>query len=125
MNRASIFQRLRSPDEFIRHIPRVKENDILAAELRSSFIIKVQGDSMINAGIYDGDMLIVDSGTMPRNGNIVVVEFNDSLLVKKLYYENDTIFLISENPIYEPIQVKDTDCFFIKGVVRNVIREMN
>lgn len=80
---------------------------------------------MINAGIYDGDMLIVDSGTMPRNGNIVVVEFNDSLLVKKLYYENDTIFLISENPIYEPIQVKDTDCFFIKGVVRNVIREMN
>ena len=71
------------------------------------FVLKVNGDSMINVGIYDGDYLIVKKTSSARNGEIVVALVDDSVTVKRFYKEADHIRLQPENDSLEPIIVKD------------------
>lgn len=72
-----------------------------------SFILKVRGDSMINAGIYDGDQIFVQSCQEARNGQMVVALLEDSATVKTFYRENGHIRLQPENDAMEPILVDD------------------
>ncbi len=72
-----------------------------------SFILKVRGDSMINAGIYDGDQIFVQSCQEARNGQMVVALLEDSATVKTFYRENGHIRLQPENDTMEPILVDD------------------
>ncbi len=87
-----------------------------------TFLIRVQGDSMIKAGITPGNILIVDRRIKPRDNKIVVAAVNDGLVVKRLKITPEEVLLVSENDKYMPIKVKRTDKFEIWGVVTSVIK---
>jgi len=71
------------------------------------FMLKVRGDSMINAGILDGDYILVKQQNTANNGDIVAALIGEEATVKRFYKEKDHIRLQPENPAYEPIIVKD------------------
>lgn len=89
------------------------------------FMLNVRGDSMIEAGIHDGDLILVEQQNVARNGDIVVAMVNgmeSEATVKTFYKESDHIRLQPENPAMEPIRVKDVT---ILGKVRCVFRYFN
>ncbi|TCL62952.1 repressor LexA [Hydrogenispora ethanolica] len=91
----------------------------VAAEV---FMLKVKGDSMINAGIYDGDFVIVNRNPAAQNGEIVVAMLEDEATVKRFYKESDCIRLQPENEKYEPILAPDIR---VVGKVIGLFRKMN
>ena len=84
-----------------------------------TFVLKVKGDSMINAGIHSGDSIFVQSCNSAHNGDIVVALIDDSATVKTFYKEKDHIRLQPENDTMEPIIVKECT---ILGKVFGVFR---
>lgn len=88
----------------------------------STFLIRVSGNSMKDAGIEDGDILVVDRSLEPRNGDIALCVLNGEFTVKriKITPENE-IYLIPENPDYSEIKIKETDDFQIWGVITYII----
>ena len=86
---------------------------------RELFALRIQGDSMINAGILDGDIVVVNREQTAENGEIVVALIEDEATVKRFYKENGHFRLQPENPSYEPIIVPECS---ILGRVIEVIR---
>ena len=86
-----------------------------------SFVLRVKGDSMIQAGIFDGDFVVVKEQQDAVNGQIVVAMIGDGATVKTFYREKDTIRLQPENPTMDPIYVKDP---VILGRVIALVRSM-
>jgi repressor LexA len=86
------------------------------------FLLKVRGDSMINAAILDGDLVLVRPKQEASNGQIVVALVEDEATVKRFQRENGRVKLIAENPDYAPIV---PDSLSIVGDVRAVIRVFN
>mgnify|MGYP000124085132 CR=1 FL=1 len=86
-----------------------------------NFILRVQGESMINVGINNGDYIIVSKQNTAKNGQIVVALIGDEATVKTFYKESDHIRLQPENDTMEPIIVKDAK---ILGKVVGLIRKM-
>lgn len=87
----------------------------------SHFILKVKGESMIEAGIFDGDMVIVRSQEDARNGEIVVAMMDEEATVKRYYRTPEYIELRPENPSFQPIRSKDVS---VIGIVTGLIRRM-
>jgi repressor LexA len=85
------------------------------------FLLKVRGDSMINAAILDGDLVLVRPRQEANNGDIVVALIDDEATVKRFHREGSRVELIAENPDYAPIV---PDQLSILGDVRGVIRVM-
>jgi repressor LexA len=92
---------------------------------QDSFALRIKGDSMINAGIFEGDLVIVLPTKIASNGEIVVAMINDEATVKTYENKNNKIRLIPENEKYNPIEVKDTSEFSIVGKVIGVLRWLN
>jgi repressor LexA len=90
-----------------------------------AFALRVKGDSMINAGINDKDLVIVSPREQAKNGDIVVAMLNDEATVKKFEFINNKIRLIAENNAYLPIEVRSEDDFKIIGKVKGVVRWLN
>ena len=88
----------------------------------SSFILRVRGESMINAGIFDGDYIVVKEQHEARDGEIVVALIDDSATVKTFYRERDRIRLQPENDSMEPIYVENP---IILGRVTALIRSVS
>ena len=88
----------------------------------SLFALKISGDSMIGAGIFDGDHVVVERGDYAENGDVVVVMIEDEATVKTFYKEKKGFRLQPENPEYEPILVDDLT---ILGKVIASIRYFN
>ena len=88
---------------------------------QEAFILKVKGESMINAGILDGDHIIVAQQETADNGDIVVALLDDSATVKRFYRENSQIRLQPENDTMEPIYATDVQ---ILGTVVGLLRFM-
>ena len=72
-----------------------------------TYMLHVKGDSMINVGIFDGDLIVVQKQDTARNGEIVVALVDDSVTVKRFFKEADHIRLQPENDSLDPIIVKD------------------
>ncbi len=87
-----------------------------------TFILRVKGESMINAGILDGDMVIVEQRSTARNGEMVVALIEDGATVKTFYKEDGVIRLQPENDTMDPIMVTDVQ---ILGKVIGVLRFFN
>ncbi len=87
----------------------------------SVFMLKVKGESMINVGIFDGDMILVQQQATANNGEMVVALIDDSATVKTFYKEKDYIRLQPENDNMDPIIVKDC---IIMGKVIGLLRMM-
>jgi len=90
-----------------------------------AFALRVKGDSMINAGINDKDLVIVSPNEQAKNGDIVVAMLNDEATVKTFEFINNKIRLIAENNAYSPIEVKSQDDFKLIGKVKGVVRWLN
>jgi DNA polymerase V len=91
----------------------------------ATFFVKAAGDSMKNAGIDSGDMLIVDRSLEATHGKIVIAAINGELTVKRLSHQQGKIQLLAENPDYEPILITDDLELVIWGVVTYVIHPVS
>ena len=85
------------------------------------FALRVRGDSMINAAILDGDMVVVRPQPNADDGQIVVARIGDEATVKRLHRRNGTILLMPENEAYAPIDGTEAE---IIGIVKAVIRQL-
>ena len=86
---------------------------------RGCYALRVRGDSMINAGILDGDKVVVRPQQTADNGEIVVALLDDSATVKRFHKDGSTVWLMPENPAYDPIDGTQAQ---ILGKVKAVIR---
>jgi len=99
-------------------------NKYLIKHPAASFFIRVIGDSMINAGIFDGDLRIVDRSLEALSEKIVIAIIDGDLTVKRLLKKQNKIYLAAENPNYSDIEIKDESSLHIWGVVTNVIHKL-
>ncbi len=84
------------------------------------FALRVRGDSMMGAGILDGDKVVVRPQQTANDGQIVVARIGDEATVKRLSRKNGQVWLLPENDAYEPIDGKDAELI---GIVKAVVRE--
>ena len=84
------------------------------------FALRVSGDSMINAGIVPGSLLVVHKQNDAVNGDIIVASVDGESTVKRYHESNGAIFLMPENPAYSPILITDSNSFYIFGKVVEV-----
>ncbi len=87
------------------------------------FALKVRGDSMINAGIFENDLIVVNSTNQAKNRDIVVALVDNEVTVKRLMYEGNKPYLKAENPEYSDIYPQGD--WSIQGKVVGLIREIN
>ena len=97
-------------------------NDLMIDNPTSTFFVRVQGDSMEGARIFDGDVLVVDRSVQARAGMIVVAAVYGELVVKRLQKTSTGLALVSENVDYAPILIDDTEGCFIWGVATGSAR---
>lgn len=97
----------------------------LISSKANCFGLKVRGDSMINAGIFEGDLVIVDQGHNVKKGDIVVALLHDEATLKRYDRKDDKIFLVPENQNYSPIEVSNKEDFSIVGKIIGVFRFYN
>lgn len=90
----------------------------------ATFYIKVAGNSMINAGIDDGDILVIDRSLEPADGKIAVCLIDGEFTVKRLKLETDCLYLMPENRDYHPIKVTEDNQFVIWAIVTYVIKRI-
>jgi len=97
-------------------------NDLMIDNPTATFFVRVQGDSMEGAKIFDGDILVIDRSIQAREGMIVVAAVYGELVVKRLQKTRTGLSLCSENEGYEPIMIDDVEGCFIWGVVTGSAR---
>jgi len=103
---------------------RLDLNEYLIHHKEATFFLRVQGHSMIGAGIHDGDLLIVDRSLSADDGKIVIAVLEGELTVKRLSLKDGKVALVAENPDFPPIQLKEGQEITIWGVVTNVIHKV-
>jgi len=92
---------------------------------RDSFLLRVKGDSLKDAYIFSGDIVIVNPNLEPKNGQIVAAVLDDAAVVKRFYKKKNEIELLSENPEFKPIVIdKKYPSFKLVGIVVGVYRSM-
>ncbi len=94
-------------------------------ERKDSFALKVKGDSMINAGIFEGDIVVVHKQIFASNGDIVVAQIDGEVTVKTYLRKNNQIILLPANEKYEPIVISQNSNFTLIGKVTGVTRCLN
>ncbi len=97
---------------------------LLIKNQASTFLIRVGGDSMINIGIYEGDILIIDRSLDAKSKDIVIASIFDELTVKRLIFDTQgNPQLKAENPLYSNIEIKNKEDLIIWGVVTSAIHQ--
>ncbi len=99
-------------------------NELLITNPSATFFVRVAGESMIDAGIHDGDILIVDRSLEPQNGKIVIAVVDGELTVKRLVKNNGAYKLVAENPDYPSLEITDETQCEIWGTATSVIRQL-
>ena len=90
----------------------------------ATYFVRVTGESMVEAGIHDGDLLVVDRGMEPRDKNIVIANVDGELTVKRIRIRNKKVTLVPENESYQPRQINEQMEFEIWGIVKHVIHSV-
>jgi DNA polymerase V len=98
-------------------------NDLVVRNPASTFFVRVEGDSMEGAGIFSGDVLVIDRSITAKDGHIVVAAVFGELVVKRLRARGNSHELISENEQYAPIVIGENDDCFLWGVVVGSVRQ--
>lgn len=98
-------------------------NEQLIKRPETTFLLKVQGDSMKKVGIQNGDILIVDRSLEPTDGKVVIAALDGELTVKRLSIKSTGMWLVPENDHYLPIPVRENSDMVIWGVVTATIRQ--
>lgn len=103
---------------------RISLDDVLIKNKDATFFARVSGQSMIDAGLHDNDLLVIDRSIEPTHNKIAVCFIDGEFTVKRLKIENNTIWLQPENANYQPIQITPENNFIIWGIVTNVIKKV-
>jgi DNA polymerase V len=115
-----------TPENADEHVEKMTDlNSLLLRNPKDTFLLRVMGDSMIDAGIHEKDMLSIDRKLEPRNGQIVVASIDGQFTVKTFRRDRNGITLMPENKKYMPIKILPENDFQILGVVTNVIRKVS
>ena len=97
-------------------------NDLMIDNPTATFFVRVSGDSMEGARIFDGDVLVVDRSVEPKNRSIVVAAVYGELVVKQLEKSGSSVRLVSANEAYDPILLDEVEGCHVWGVVTGVVR---
>ena len=87
------------------------------------FFLRVEGNSMIDAGILQDDLVGIKQSKVAENGQIVVARIGEDVTLKRFYKDNDKVRLVAENSSYDDILVGENDFFAIEGLAVGIIRE--
>lgn len=98
-------------------------NELLIAHPAATFFVRVSGDSMQNAGIFSGDILVVDRSLEAADNKIVIAIVSGEFTVKRLKIREGRISLVPENPSYPILEMKEGSDFQVWGVVTYVIHK--
>jgi DNA polymerase V len=90
----------------------------------ATFFGRVKGYSMKDAGISDGDVLVIDKSLEPRNGSIAVCFLDGEFTVKRILKEKEALFLLPANNEFKPIRITEENDFLVWGIVTYVIKKM-
>lgn len=92
-------------------------NELLISNKSTTFFFRMNGNAMIDAGIFEGDILLVDRSVINVNGKVIIAFFNGELLVRRLEKKVNITRLIPENASMQAVEVKQHHCFNVWGVV--------
>lgn len=98
-------------------------NELVLQHPAATFFVRVEGESMIDANIHSGDILVVDRSISAASGKIVVAVINGEFTVKRLVQKNGAVYLQPENSRFPPIKVDPEGDFQIWGVVTYIIHK--
>ncbi|PPR38505.1 MAG: LexA repressor [Alphaproteobacteria bacterium MarineAlpha6_Bin4] len=90
----------------------------------ATFIVKSQGNCMLQAGIHSGDLLIVDRSIKSKNNSIVIASIDGDLTVKRVKTSGEKFFLTSDNSSYRNVKINNESDIFIWGTVTKVIHDV-
>jgi DNA polymerase V len=103
---------------------KVDINTILVKNPKTTFYARVSGNSMINAGISDQDILVIDKSITPADNHIAVCFIDGDFTVKRIKIKKEGILLMPENENYPTIRVKPEQQFLIWGIVTFVVKKL-
>ena len=112
-----------SPADDFKEI-RISLDKELVKNKEATFYARVDGDSMIGAGLEDGDLLVIDRSLNPENGRIAVCLIDGDFTVKRIKKEKNKLFLVPENKKYKKIEIKEENELIIWGIVEYVIKKV-
>ena len=112
-----------SPADDFKEI-RISLDNELVKNRDATFYARVCGESMVGAGLDDGDLLVIDRSLGPENGKIAVCLVDGEFTVKRIKKEKDRLYLMSENKKYKHIEIKEENELIIWGMVEYVIKKV-
>lgn len=98
-------------------------NELCIKRPAATYFVRVEGDSMIEAGIHPDDILVVDRSVTPQHGDIVIAQVNGEFTVKELELK-PVVQLVPRNKAYQPVRFNDDSELLLFGVVTNIVRQM-
>ncbi len=99
-------------------------NDYLVRHPAATFFVRANGDSMVDAGIHHGDLLVVDRAVEPLDRAVVIAALNGELVVKRIRCSKGRVFLMPDNRSYRPIEITEEMDAVVWGVVTAVIHHV-
>ncbi|MDB2413405.1 translesion error-prone DNA polymerase V autoproteolytic subunit [Flavobacteriaceae bacterium] len=103
---------------------RISLDEELITNKEATFFAKVNGQSMIGAGLDDNDLLVIDRSLEPENNKIAICFLDGEFTVKRLKVKNGEVWLQPENPNYPIIKITEENDFVIWGIVTSVIKKV-
>lgn len=103
---------------------RISLDETLIKNKTATFFAKVDGDSMCDAGISHGDLLVIDRSLEPKDGKIAVCMLDGEFTVKRLRVKESAVYLVPENKNYKKIKVEEEQDLIIWGIVTYVVKEL-
>lgn len=111
-------------DDYVEDVIDLNRHLIVQGHEASTFILRVEGWSMIGAGIHDGDEVVVDRALEAGQGDIVVAVVNGELTIKRLGKVDGHIALLPDNPHFKPVLLNDGETMEVWGVVTRCLRNL-
>jgi DNA polymerase V len=103
---------------------KISLDKTLVKNKEATFYAKVSGQSMVGAGIDDGDLLVVDKSLEPQHNSIAVCFIDGEFTVKRLKVSGGDVYLQPENSTYDPIKITEGNDFLVWGIVTHVIKKL-
>ena len=122
-SRACTHPKLTTPESDRSHVDKALDfNELLIEHPAATFAIRIAGDSMTGAGIFPGDIAVVDRAREPVNGSIVLALLDGAFTVKRYRIKDNTVWLQAENPAFADMQMTGEQSFEVWGVITRSIR---
>ncbi len=99
-------------------------NNYLQPHPLSTYFLRMEGDALRCAGIYSGDILVIDRSRTAVSGNLIIAEINGELLARRLLIKQKQTLLGTDNPQQRPLPLQQEDTFAVWGVITSVIRKL-